>query len=535
MLAIEVVFLTGRYVATVHDDRATAEWPPHPARLFSAMVSEWGSAETADPAEREVLEALECFDPPEICASGADHRAPVTHYVPVNDPSIFGDRQWGRAERLADAIAVLDAPNSTDRQRATATKAIAKQRDVATMGARASIKWSPMPGNRGHQARMYPSVTPYAPSVRFVWPDAVLDDHQRLTLDRLLERVTRLGHSSSLVACRVVDELAFPTTMVPASSGEVRLRTVEPGQLRALEHEFARHRGSRPRSLPARMTNYAFVDDLPANVPKATRSELAGRWITFEVTAPNGRRPSGRLASALTYALRGALVRYTPQQDAVLHGHEPDGTPTRDPHVAFVALPDVGHGHARGEILGLAVLFPTDLDWRSPRARLVLRAIGAWEDHSAGTRDEGEANGSLFLSGGRRYRCVRTSESPLRTLQRTTWERAATRWVSATPLALPWRARTAEQRANEWSLAEGWVADSCEHVGLPRPRSVDVSLNPLLAGTAPAGRYPAFRQGSTARRLVHARVEFDEPVAGPLVIGSGRYLGLGLMRPERPE
>ena len=39
MLAIEVTFLTGRYVATAYNTRTESEWPPHPARLFSALAA----------------------------------------------------------------------------------------------------------------------------------------------------------------------------------------------------------------------------------------------------------------------------------------------------------------------------------------------------------------------------------------------------------------------------------------------------------------------------------------------------------------
>ena len=45
MLAIEVAFLTGRYVATAYNTRTETEWPPHPARLFSALVATHFSAD----------------------------------------------------------------------------------------------------------------------------------------------------------------------------------------------------------------------------------------------------------------------------------------------------------------------------------------------------------------------------------------------------------------------------------------------------------------------------------------------------------
>ena len=65
---------------------------------------------------------------------------------------------------------------------------------------------------------------------------------------------------------------------------------------------------------------------------------------------------------------------------------------------------------------------------------------------------------------------------------------------------------------------------------------VRVSLVSHIVGARPANDFPVFRQGHGAnggvvRRLVHASVEFAVPVRGPLVLGSGRFLGLGLMRP----
>ncbi|MFN8876672.1 MAG: type I-U CRISPR-associated protein Csb2, partial [Gemmatimonadota bacterium] len=49
MFALRLDLLTGRYAATSFDDRRRAEWPPHPARLFSALVATWGEHE---PSER---------------------------------------------------------------------------------------------------------------------------------------------------------------------------------------------------------------------------------------------------------------------------------------------------------------------------------------------------------------------------------------------------------------------------------------------------------------------------------------------------
>ena len=89
--AIEVNFLTGRYVATSHNDRRRGEWPPHPARLFSALVAAW--ADERDDSERRSLEWLERQGSAAIAASGAIPRRVLSHFVPVNDVSIF-HRAW---------------------------------------------------------------------------------------------------------------------------------------------------------------------------------------------------------------------------------------------------------------------------------------------------------------------------------------------------------------------------------------------------------------------------------------------------------
>ena len=88
-IGIEVNFLTGRFVATCHNDRRQPEWPPHPARLFSALVAAWADTEAPDVAERAALEWLESQAPPGIAASEAVPRKVVSHFVPVNDAFVI--------------------------------------------------------------------------------------------------------------------------------------------------------------------------------------------------------------------------------------------------------------------------------------------------------------------------------------------------------------------------------------------------------------------------------------------------------------
>ena len=199
MLAIEIDFLTGRYVATAYNTRGASEWPPHPARLFSALAATHFSDAAPLDEERTALEWLELQGAPTIRASAASHRDVVTAFVPVNDSA---------------GVAVL-------------------------------------PEQRTRQPRSFPSVTPAEPRVVYFWPDAMPTDRQRLLLDQLLSRLVRLGHSSSLVTARLVDR-PISGTWWPAEAGEVTLRTVATGQLASLERAYKLHEESEPRVLPAR-------------------------------------------------------------------------------------------------------------------------------------------------------------------------------------------------------------------------------------------------------------------------------------------
>ena len=57
-LVLEIEFLMGRYVATSSYEYDTPEWPPHPDRVFSALVAAYKETDLGQP-ERDALEWLE--------------------------------------------------------------------------------------------------------------------------------------------------------------------------------------------------------------------------------------------------------------------------------------------------------------------------------------------------------------------------------------------------------------------------------------------------------------------------------------------
>ena len=537
--SIEVNFITGRYIATCHNQRRQCEWPPHPARLFSALVASWAEDEQ-DPAERKALEWLESQGPPAISASGATPRSVVSHFVPVNDTSIVSrswhERRANSVYKLTDRLHVELAASDGEvtRKVTQLERKLARAREVETQvghpgNTNASSALEMLPEQRNKQERFYPSVTPDDTRVVFIWraspPKKMVD-----IIDLLLQRVTRLGHSSSLVSCRVVQNPPKATHEI-SNRGE-SMRTMRRGQLRELERQFSRHRGFKPRSLPHTDIRYRAADEKP-QATSLYQPSTAGDWIVFEFTHRSRAVPATRTVELAT-AMRAAVFHYaTDPIPEELSGHLPQGSPTTAPHVAFVPLPYVGFPRADGRLLGIAVSVPKAVG--DAARRVLYRAIGKWENNSGpplrltlgsqGIVEMSRLHGPVTLAS----------------LRPALWRQPSRRWASATPLALPRHpgrlsGGSAAARARAWSMAETAAAGSCVHVGLPEPSAVEISLAAFLVGGRAARQFPSFSQNGrdgrpVKRQLVHASLTFEEPVAGPLMLGSGRFLGLGLMRP----
>ena len=546
MLAIEVNFLTGRFVATAHHDRSSPEWPPHPARLFSALVATWGEGEDPpDTHEREALEWLEAQPPPSIVVPEGTPRKVLTHFVPVNDSKVVKsiDKYMENAlkiETLESDIQVAlqesegEITKSVDKLRKDLEKA--KEFQVwASFGDKADPDLSLMPEHRPKQARTFPSVTPDEPRVTYLWGAAPSPEIAE-ALDGLTERVTRIGHSSSLVSCRLASDPP-PPNRVPSETGE-SLRCVRDGQLAALEKLHKSHGANKPRTLPFEPVRYKEIDIDEAGKPPSVVADTAGEWLVFEFAARDRNVPSTQTV-AITSVFRSALLHYAddPIPESI-SGHQSNGQPSPDPHVGFLALPWVQYEHSDGRIMGASINLPESMDEDSKNA--VYRAIAKWE----AARDEEPLKLTFGSQGDMSMMRVR-GPSQLVTLRRNRWNGESQRWVTATPIALPTHPGqlskgTASSRAKAWAKAEEIVANSCRHVGLPKPTDVVVSFSPFIPGARPASKYPAFKQrgrdgNQVARRLLHAAVTFDQPIRGPLLLGSGRFLGLGLMAPIRAE
>jgi CRISPR-associated protein Csb2 len=525
MFAIEVTFLGGRYVATEFNQRDLAEWPPHPTRLFAALVASWGTNNSPNTSEAAALRALEQLDPPDIVAEHEPvRRSIVSHFVPDNDVSVARDHSstYNKLSLLIDQT--HNAKPGKEQQRSTAalqkelSKAVEASAKATAPDSKAPLSGlAVLPEERTKQARFFPTICPTSPTVMFVWRDelpvAMLD-----ALDDTCFRVHRLGHSSSLVSCRVLRNIAVDPDAHRFTPGRaapsLAIRAPSPGMFDRLVEDFQVHQASEPRTTPTKSFRYTGTTTTHA----APSSDLSGDFVAVGFST---KRPTIKSSLAIASALRGAMLSVVPDDPLpLLTGHEPGprpSAPLSTPHVSFVALPWVGHDHADGRLMGAALVLPKELEDSDHSA--IRERVNAWV-----------SNNPYLAVNGQRFTIDTESDPPL-SLYRSTWSKPSTTWASVTPIALdryPSK-RLAETGALE--EAETIIADSCRHVGLPAPAEVRATLQSVLRGSRNVREFGTVTIGGRNRACVHAILRWEEPVSGPMLLGAGRYIGMGLMYP----
>lgn len=518
MLAIKVEYLTGVYMATRHNhpSRSTPEWPPHPDRLYSALVAAAaepasnGNKETIIPdAAKEALNWLVKQGAPQLTVSEARRRTAPEVHMPTNPHE---DEVWQKPK------------NGKPR-------APQKSFDLKTL----------LPVHRKKAALPIPAVIPDDPVVYFVWPKAEPDASVRSTLQTICERVTYLGRSRSLVRVSLEDT-APPATHVPDGMGQVQLRVPGPDRLDYLIDKYQRD-GGKPEPSPPR--RYYVVEQ--ERQQKVLRSTF-DRMFIFRPQAGNPALPAVATLK-VTKALRQQLLGCVHERvcgcnqwssavprcsDALecyrkiptlISGYDIGNngcTPTRSPHLAFVALPFVHPSmrHADGSIKGLAVLVPRDPDQQALR-RLAEGLIRL-----------SEVGLSIPGVGTWRLEEVPADNPPLQTLDWRSWTGPSRVWATVTPMFFGHVPK--EKNGGEPAV----ILESLRMIGPDLPGTVveiAVGRHSPLHGAAASWQFKPRSDGATGKptawMLRHVTLRFSQSVRGPLVLGCMRYFGLGLMRP----
>lgn len=549
MFALGLDFLTRVAVMTDAASREKAEWPPHPARVFMALVAahydsrplpdDGAEAAAAWDRERVALEWLEQQGAPEMGWPEASPRNVVKVYVPVNDASVPSNAERVKELEMRSALGV-------------------------------------MPDQRSRQERTFPAVFVEGdePScfVHLVWPDANPTSELLASLASLAEKVIRVGHSASLVRMWVAgtDNLPTPTytpnfKMTKTRRG-LQLRVPAQGLLADLDQRYNAGEIDAFFDLTARITGSTGKANRQAKADFAAR--FGTEW-TRSTSAPVRQRPSAGLTAhygpkgppelpvvstsfdsdllvltkqegpvlglestaALTAALRGLLLQDAEGKPEWFTGHSAPGVPSTAGHMALLPLAYVGSEHADGHIMGLAIAFPRSVSAQERAECLRGRLFGRLGDDLELKLVMGNLGDWTLLREER--------SSPPLALRSLTWTQASTVWASVTPIVLdrhPKHDQSTERAQWREEVIAG-IAQTCERQGLPNPEMIDVDKTSWHRG-APRSRpgpdgmpWLPSKEGKAPRQQVHVLIQFPCEVQGPLILGAGRFRGYGLCKP----
>jgi CRISPR-associated protein Csb2 len=507
-LLISLHFHDGRY-------HGRPDWPPSPARLFQALVAGASRGEELAEADKSALSWLELQGPPVIAAPTVRVGQSLKNFVPNNDldavggdPGRIGEIRTPKLIRpiLFDAATALLYVWAFE----AAAEAEPAARQVCTVV------------NQVYQLGR---------GVDMVWAQAEILSAEEVE--------TRLGRYEGAIYKPSNSDGGIPLA-VPLMGSLASL--VE--RHRKMSTRFRTHYETRPtRREPDRKlaTGQIFIQPPKPRFRQVAYDSPPVRLL-FDLVGE--RAPlrldrivelTERVRDAAAQRLKETLNKADPIHDVIV-GRSGSTEADKAARIRIVPLPSIGHQHADHAIRRVLVEIPPncplradDLEW----AFSGLEAIKAEAD-----ADTGEVHDQLILASASDRSMLRhygVGDEPSRV------------WRTVTPAALPQQAarrridparrreeaKGGAERAREESRATLAVIQALRHAGVrARPLAVHVQREPFEAkGTRAEAFAPSTRFAKEC--LWHVDITFAETVPGPLVIGDGRYLGLGLMAPVK--
>ena len=476
-------------------------WPPGPGRLFQALMAGAARGATVPPGALRALEWLEGLPPPAIAAPPGVPGQEHTRFVPIND--------------IDAALSARDAP---DLEKAVAAVRVGEAICPILFDADAPLLycWS-MDGGSAQAAALCEAagrLYQLGRGIDMAWAEASVVSAEVAR--------TRLSDHGGMI-------------FRPAARGHAGKNFLcpRPGTTRSLaaRHTAARNRfrASGTNRKPARVfvqPPKPVLDSISYNAPSdRLLFELREGGVQSGVAAQE-LKTAARLVQDVRDKVAARLCEAVPalasDVERYLIGR---GATDADKalRVRIVPVPSFSRPQADTRIRQLAVYVPQscplradDLAWAFAQVRWIdsggavtaeLRRVGDGEDLVGGLEHRGRG------------------------------------WHSVTPLALraerrhrkgsmPPTARGGKHQADEEARVAGAVRLALRHARIVTPPAdVNVQREPFdMTGE----RAESFAAGTRfpADAMWHARIQFTEPVAGPLLLGDGRYLGLGLMLPD---
>ena len=486
-LVIHVRFHDGRY-------HGEGDWPPCPARLFQALVAAGGIGGPLDSTVREALLWMERLPSPVVAAPYAWPGQRVMYYMPNNDMDAVG----GDLRRISDP-------------------------------------WT------------FDASIPFL----YVWQEAVdaAGNAHAITICSLAGRLYQLGRGvdmawawGELLERSGVEELlaSFVGRVVYPSEGGGGKTLLSPdeGSLITVENRYRAY-GRRFETEGTGKTVQLTFQKPPRPSFRAVSYDSPPSRQVYELRAPSSEAPFAAWplveVCTLVVSLRdGAVARLEkalPARQAeiqrVLVGRKPDGAndgPSTE-RARIIPMPSIGHPHADRAIRRVLVETPADCPLRVVDVNWAFSALELAEQEGSvqpivltPAADDGMLHHYGIGAESRIWRTVTPAALP---------EAASRRRID--PVRQTAEAKAGAERRQEHQHAAAAVMQALRHAAVrARVETIRVQREPFegngerVEAFAPGARFPK-------ERLWQVEITFAEPVSGPLVIGDGRFLGLGVM------
>lgn len=501
VLLISVRFHDGRY-------HGSGEWPPSPARLFQALVAGAARGENLSADAVLAFKWLESLDAPAIAAPSDYAGQGFKNFVPNNDlDAVGGDPQRineiragkiVRPRTFDAAVPLLYAwtfePSADAERHARAICEIAD--NLYQLGRGADMAWA---------------------------TGEVIDeseaDSRLCGNEDVLWRSNERG-DGALLSCPRLGSLASLTKRFMATRG--RFKTVGAGK--KTSQLFAQAPKPEFRQVPYNSPSEFLLFEI------RDVDRFAPQLLDHAVSlTENVRDLAVKRLIASTWRRDDPKRKTLANKIFVGHGSQEADKRRR---IRITPLPSIGYAQTERSIRRVLVTVPPDCPIATGDIAWAFSGLVLVDTETGEVRDD-------------IAELVAASDDTM--LAHYGIEDAARLWQTITPAALPERAarrrinprrareeaKGSAERLREHAAAEWAVQQALRHAG------VDASVEAIRVQREPFEgkglRAEAFAKGPrfAKERLWHVEVGFARPITGPVLVGDGRYLGLGLMAPVR--
>jgi CRISPR-associated protein Csb2 len=511
MLLVSVHFHEGRYYGR-------PEWPPSPARLFQALLAGAASGKNLPAEDRAALAWLEQREPPIIAAPAKRDGGGFINYVPNNDLDSVG-RDPGRISEIRAGKLI---------------KPLLFDASIALLYA-----WSFDDGEEHAQRLCIIAELLYqlGRGVDMAWARGEIID-----ADEIEKRLATYAGA-----------IYRPGT----GDGGIVLPTPQKGSFASLERRFVEIGNRLKTASSGRQAQIYSQASKPRFAPVVYASPP--QLFLFDLRELTDEEPLAmwRLSCAVNF-----VERIRDLAAASLRSRRPDAAATVDRifigreakeadkagRIKIVPLPSIGSPHVVPAIRRVLVEVPpncplsgTDIEGAFSGI-LVSEAVDSENGELIETRllpaedrDMLRHYGVNERNGHRVWRSITPVALPESAARlhidphRLGKELATARGVAGAALK---EAKSGAERLAEESRAASAVLRSLRHAGVPaRAEAIRLQREPFTGRGARAEDF-APETRFAKERLWHVEITFAKPLHGPLLIGDGRYLGLGLMAPQ---